>query len=69
MKQKPKLAQKILSLEGIGYLEKEVDQWVCYTSEGYWFPDLECQTCIDSTLKNVWDWVKNVERSPKTYCK
>ena len=47
----PKLAQRILALPGISYLEKEVDQWVCYTDNDHWFPDLECQTCIDTNLK------------------
>lgn len=58
---KPKLAQRILSLKGVQYLEKEVDQWVCYAADGYWFPDLECQTCIDTNLSTMWAYVKGVE--------
>jgi hypothetical protein len=63
----PKLAQKILALPGIAYLEKEVDQWVCYTDSSYWLPDLECQTCIDTNLKIMWDFVKSVEPKPPHY--
>jgi hypothetical protein len=63
----PKTAQKILSLQGISYLEKEVDQWVCYAAEGYWFPDLECQTCIDTNLTSVWQYVKTVEKAPQNF--
>ena len=60
-----KLATKILSLQGVSYLEKEVDQWVCYASEGYWFPELECQTCIDTRLSTIWMYAKNVEKQPE----
>lgn len=61
----PKLAAKILSLQGVSYLEKEVDQGVCYAAEGYWFPELECQTCIDTRLSTVWMYAKNVEKQPE----
>jgi hypothetical protein len=60
----PNLAQRILALPGISYLEKEVDQWVCYTDKDHWFPDLECETCIDTNLKTMWDYVKTVEPKP-----
>ena len=63
----PKLAQKILSLEGISYLEKEVDQWVCYTKPGFWFPDMECETCIESSLKDLWPTAKRVQKAPLSY--
>ena len=49
----PKMAERILAMPGISYLEKEVDLWVCYASPGYWFPDLECPTCIASNLKEI----------------
>lgn len=45
-------------------MEKEVDQWVCYTDKDHWFPDLECETCIDTNLKTMWDYVKTVEPKP-----
>jgi hypothetical protein len=64
---KPKLALKILSLEGVAYLEKEVDQWVCYAKEGYWFPELECQTCIDTNLATVWAYTKGAVPTPESY--
>jgi hypothetical protein len=63
----PKTAQKILSLEGISYLQKEVDQWVCYAKPGYWFPDMECETCIESNLRDLWDIVRAVKRAPESY--
>jgi hypothetical protein len=63
----PKLAQKVLSLEGISYLEKEVDQWVCYTKPGFWFPDMECETCIESSLKDLWLTAKRVQKAPFSY--
>jgi hypothetical protein len=63
----PKLAQKILSLEGVSYLEKEVDQWVCYTKPGFWFPDMECGTCIEYNLKDLWSTAKRVQKAPLSY--
>jgi hypothetical protein len=58
---------RILALPGIAYLDKEVDQWVCYADRDHWFPDLECQTCIDTNLKTMWDYVKTVEPKPPHY--
>lgn len=63
----PKTAQKIRALEGIYYVEKEVDQWVCYAKPGYWFPDMECETCISSNLRDLWDIAKRVQRAPNSY--
>ena len=63
----PKLAQRILALPGVAYLEKEIDQWVCYTDGNHWFPDLECQTCIDSNLRTMWSYVRTVEPKPTWY--
>jgi hypothetical protein len=63
----PKLAQKIQAIHGVASIEKEIDQWVCYSISDYWFPLLECQTCIDTNLKTVWDLVRSVEPKPPGY--
>lgn len=62
-----KLSQRILSRKGIAYLEKEIDQWVCYTDSQHWFPGLECQTCISSTLSEVWTYAKETTLAPTSF--
>jgi hypothetical protein len=62
-----KLLDRIRNHPGVSYCEKEVDQWVCYSHNDYWFPDLECQTCIDTNLRVVWDYVRSAEIKPTHY--
>jgi hypothetical protein len=54
-------------MEGIAYLEKEVDQWVCYAKPGFWFPDMECGTCIEPNLKDLWASARRVQKAPLSY--
>jgi hypothetical protein len=67
MKKEPKLASIIRQLPRIQSLEWEVDQWVCYTYFGYWFPDLECETCIDTRLSEILWYAKRANRAPESY--
>jgi hypothetical protein len=62
-----KTADRIRKLPGVQYIEWETDQWVCYTVENSWFPDLECQTCIDTRINEILYYAKRIERVPEWF--
>ena len=55
----PKLAQRILALPGVQYLEKEPDGWCCHLFYGWTTDALSGGgTIIDTRLSVVYDHVK-----------